>query len=117
MRTAKRRLLKVFNDPKGNFSRDGRYIFAYDYAGLTLALPNQPELIGTNRADVRDPNGVGINQQAIDAARFGNGFFYYIYPDSSRNMTSALKLGYVVNVDDTWYLGSGIYARGEVVGA
>jgi polar amino acid transport system substrate-binding protein len=109
----KEKALKVFNDPKGNFSRDGRYIFAYDYAGLTLALPNQPELIGTNRADVRDPNGVGINQQAIDAARFGNGFFYYIYPDSSRNVTLALKLGYVVNVDDTWYLGSGIYARGE----
>jgi polar amino acid transport system substrate-binding protein len=104
----KEKALKVFNDPKGNFSRDGRYIFAYDYAGLTLALPNQPELIGTNRADVRDPNGVGINQQAIDAARLGNGFFYYIYPDPSRNMTSALKLGYVVNVDDTWYLGSGI---------
>lgn len=105
--------LKVFNDPKGNFSRGGRYIFAYDYEGQTLALPNQPELIGTNRADVQDPNGVVINQQAIDAARLGNGFFYYFYPNSSKNMTSVLKLGYVVKVDDTWYLGSGIYTKDE----
>ena len=109
----KEKALKVFNDPKGNFSRDGRYIFAYDYNGLTLALPKQPELIGKNRADARDPNGVNINQLAIDADRLGNGFFYYIYPDSSRNMTPALKLGYAVNVDDAWYLGSGIYAKGE----
>lgn len=109
----KEKALKVFNDPKGNFSRDGRYIFAYDYEGKTLALPNQPELIGTDRANVRDPNGVGINQQATDAARSGNGFFYYFYPNSSRNMTSALKLGYVANVDNTWYLGSGIYAKNE----
>jgi signal transduction histidine kinase len=109
----KENALEVFNDPKGNFSRDGRYIFAYNYDGLTLALPNQPDLIGTNRADAQDPNGVNINHQAIDAAMSGNGFFYYIYPDSSRNMTPALKLGYVVNVDDTWYMGSGIYASGE----
>ena len=28
-------------------------------------------------------------------------------------MTQALKLSYVANVDDTWFLGSGIYAKGE----
>ncbi len=106
--------LEVFNDPRGNFTRDGRYIFAYDYEGHTLALPNQPELIGTNRIDARDPNGVDFIQQAIDVARMGDGFLYYIYPDSSRNMTPALKLSYVTNVDDTWFLGSGIYAKGEV---
>jgi len=103
--------LEAFNDPKSNFTRDGRYIFAYDYEGWTLAHPYQPELIGTSRIDAKDPNGVGINQQAINAAKYGNGFFYYIYPDPSKNMTQALKLGYVVDVDDTWYLGSGIYAK------
>jgi len=104
---------EVFSDPKGNFTREERYIFAYDYDGRTLALPYQPELIGTSRIDVKDPNGVEINQQATDAAKFGNGFFYYIYPDLSKNMTPALKLGYVVDVDGTWYLGSGIYADGD----
>jgi len=110
----KEKALEAFNYPKGNFTRDGRYIFAYDYNGRTLALPFQPELIGTNRIDAKDPNGVDFVSQSIDAARMGSGFVYYIYPDASRNMTPALKLSYVVNVNDTWYLGSGIYTKSEI---
>ena len=109
----KQKSLEIFNDPRGNFARDGRYIFAYDYEGKTLALPYQPGLIGTNRFDAQDPNGVYFLQQAIDTARLGNGFHYYIYPDPSRNMTQALKLSYVADVDGTWFLGSGIYVKGE----
>jgi signal transduction histidine kinase len=104
------RSLEVFNDPAGDFTRDGRYIFAYDYEGLTLALPYQPEVIGTTRIDAQDINGVDFIQQLIDTAKIGDGFLYYVYPDSSRNMESALKLSYVVDVDGTWFLGSGIYS-------
>ncbi len=109
----KENALGVFNDPSGNFTRDGRYIFAYDYDGRVLSLPYQPELIGTSRIDAQDPNGVDYIQQAMDTARMGKGFTYYLYPDPSRNMTPSLKLSYVANVDDTWFLGSGIYAQGE----
>jgi cytochrome c len=49
-------------------------------------------------------------------AGMGSGFNYYIYPDPSRNMTQALKLSYVANIDDTWFLGSGIYAGSEMNG-
>ncbi len=108
----KKESLKVFNDPEVKFARDGRYIFAYDYEGQTLALPYQPELIGTNRIDDQDPNGVYFIRQLIDA-RSGNGFLYYIYPDPARNMTQKLKLSYVADVDGTWLLGSGIYAKGN----
>jgi ABC-type amino acid transport substrate-binding protein len=107
------RSLEVFSDPKGNFTRDGRYIFAYDYDGHVLALPFQPELIGTVRIDAQDPNGVDFIRQIIDVAKMGNGSIYYIYPDASRNMTQALTLSYVASVDDTWFLGSGIYADAE----
>ena len=107
----KEKALEAFNDPKSDFSRDGRYIFAYDYDGRTLALPYQPELIGTSRIDVKDPNGVDFISQAIDAAGMGNGFLYYIYPDASRDMTPTLKLSYVANVNDSWFLGSGIYTK------
>jgi signal transduction histidine kinase len=110
-KNGREKALKVFNDLKGNFTRNESYIFAYDYTDQTLALPYQPELIGTNRSDVQDPNGVKFHQQAMDKARMGNGFLYYIYPDPSRNMTQALKLSYVANVDGTWYLGSGIYTK------
>jgi polar amino acid transport system substrate-binding protein len=109
----KERSLEVFNDPVGNFTRDGRYIFAYDYDARTLALPYQPDLIGTNRIDVQDPNGVYFVQEAIDIAKKGNGLHYYIYADPSRNMTQALKLSYVANVDNAWFIGSGIYSKGE----
>ena len=108
----KDKALAVFNDRNGPFTKGDLYIFAYDYEGRNLALPYQPGLIGTNRLDAHDPNGVYFLQQAIDMARLGNGFHYYIYPDPSRNMTPALKLSYVANVDGTWFLGSGIYAKG-----
>jgi polar amino acid transport system substrate-binding protein len=106
----KEKALEVFNDAEGNFTRDGRYIFAYDYDGQSLALPYQPELVGTNRIDAQDPNGVYFIQQVIDVTKMGNGSLYYIYPDPSRNMTYTLKLGYVVDVDGSWLLGSGMYA-------
>ena len=109
----KGKALEVFNDPEGNFTRGGRYIFAYDYEGRNLALPFQPGLVGTNRVDAQDPNGVYFIQQLIDVAKTGNGSIYYIYPDPSRKMIPALKLSYAVNVDDTWFLGSGIYAKAE----
>lgn len=108
-KNGREKALLAFNDPKSNFTRDSRYIFAYDYSGRTLALPFEPDLLGTNRIDARDPSGVDFVAQAADAARMGSGFVYYTYPDASRNMTQALKLSYVANVDDTWFLGSGIY--------
>lgn len=112
-KNGKQKALAAFNDQNGNFTKDGRYIFAYEYDGRNLALPFQPELIGTNRIDLRDPNGVDFVRQAIDLAKTGSGFHYYVYPDPSRNMTPALKLSYVADVDGTWFLGSGIYAGGE----
>ena len=113
----KEEALGIFNDPEGNFARDERYIFAYDYDGKNLALPHQPELIGTNRIDAQDPNGVYFIQQVIDVAKMGKGSLYYIYPDPSRNMADRLKLSYVVDVDGTWLLGSGIYADNETANA
>jgi signal transduction histidine kinase len=78
-----------------------------------LALPYQPDIIGTNGIDDQDPNGVYLIRQLIDVAKIGNGFTYYIYPDPNRNMTEKLKLSYVVDVEGTWFLGSGIYANDE----
>jgi signal transduction histidine kinase len=112
-KSSKEKALEVFNDPSGNFSRDGRYVFAYDYDGQSLALPYQPELVGTRRIDAQDPNGVYFIQQVIDVAKMGNGSLYYIYPDPSRNMTNKLKLSYVADVDGSWLLGSGMYADNE----
>ncbi|RPI35647.1 MAG: hypothetical protein EHM53_13625 [Methanoregulaceae archaeon] len=44
-----------FNDRNGTFADGSRYIVAYAYNGTTLALPFQPEMIGTNRMNFSDP--------------------------------------------------------------
>jgi signal transduction histidine kinase len=111
----RQKALDVFNDPKGNFSRDNRYIFAAEYGGKCLAQPFSPELIGKNRLGDQDPNDVKIHRQASYAAKRGNGFYYLIYPDPSNNMTQTLKLLYATDVDGTWLLGSGIYAKGNEI--
>jgi signal transduction histidine kinase len=109
----RQKVLEIFNDPKGNFTRNGRYIFATEYGGRILALPVLHELIGKNRLDEQDPNGIKSDREASDVARRGNGFHYVLYPDPSNNTMQRLRLEYVTDVDGTWFLGSGIYAKGE----
>jgi len=41
--------LAEFNNMSGRFVDGELYIFAYDTQGTTLALPFQPQLVGTNR--------------------------------------------------------------------
>ena len=106
----KDKALKAFNDKNGTFFKEGLYVFAYDFAGNTLALPTQPDLIGKNRIDTQDPNGVEFIRDLAALAQNGSGFTYYIYPDPARNMTPGLKLSYVTKVNDTWWLGAGVYA-------
>jgi signal transduction histidine kinase len=101
--------LLAFNDRDGEFVRGNRYIFAYDFQGNTLALPFQPELIGTNRLDLRDPNDMLSVQGVLDAAKTESGFVYALTQDPAENMTPKLKLDYSMAVDDEWFLGSGIY--------
>lgn len=100
-----------FNDPDGVFADGGRYIFAYGYNGTTLALPFQPELIGTNRLDFSDSYGVRILRWEAATAKRGGGFVYvdYLNPDTG---TPGLKLCYVAPVDTEWFVGSGIYTGG-----
>ncbi|MDD1753431.1 MAG: cache domain-containing protein [Methanotrichaceae archaeon] len=110
LNTSKDAALKAFNDKNGKFVEGDRYIFAYDFKGNTLALPFEPEAIGTNRIDLKDPNGVYALHEPIDVAKRGSGFTYIIYKDPAKNMTNRLKLRYVTKVNDEWFLGSGIYA-------
>ena len=110
LNTNKEVALYTFNDKNGKFVEGNLYIFATDSAGNTLALPNQPDLVGKNRIDIKDPNEVDINRDMIALAQSGGGFIYYIYLDPARNMTPGLKLSYITKVDDTWWLGAGVYA-------
>jgi hypothetical protein len=100
-----------FNDRKGVFANGSHYIFAYSYNGTTLALPFQPNVIGTNRMNFSDPYGVKIIAWEISVAQRGGGFVYVDYPNPDTG-AAELKLCYVAPVDDEWLVGSGIYTRG-----
>lgn len=97
-----------FNDRNGTFANGSRYIFAYGFNGTTLALPFQPEVIGSNRMNFTDSHGVKVTQWEISVAKRGGGFVYvdYLNPDTG---LPGIKLCYVAPVDDTWLVGSGMY--------
>jgi signal transduction histidine kinase len=110
LNTSKEEAIETFNDINGSYVKENRYVIAYDFAGNCLVHPILPELVGKNRFDVRDPNGVEQVRDMIALAQNGGGFTYYIYQDPAKNMTMGLKLSYITKVDDTWLLGAGIYA-------
>lgn len=101
--------LATFNDRNGSFIRGDLYVFAYDMNGTVLALPFQPEIVGTNRSRAVDSDGIAYIQDAIEAARNGSGFIRYHYPNPAHNLTVEQKTSYVVGLGD-WFVGSGFYS-------
>jgi signal transduction histidine kinase len=106
---SKESTLAAFNDIKGDFVKGEQYLFAYDTNGTTLALPYQQEIIGTNRMDLVDSNGMAFIKALTYLAGYGGGYLYYVYPNPAKNLTPQVKFAYVEPVDDTWFVGSGIY--------
>jgi len=104
--------VRDFNDRNGTFADGSRYIYAYGYNGTTLALPFQSELIGTNRLDFTDTYGVKVVRQQVSICRNGGGYFYIHYYNP-KTREAGLKFNYVEPVDDTWFVGSGIYSKGS----
>lgn len=105
----KEKALSTFSDPKGPFIDGELYVYAYDMGGNTLAHPVNPEKIGVNRLLERDAKGGYFIRDLRDAAMNGSGFVNFSYINPVKNRTIERKLGYVMKVDDTWWLGSGIY--------
>ena len=101
--------LKEFNDINGSFINGDLYIFAYDRNGTALALPYQQGVLGTDRSSVADPNGVLFIDRLKQVAADGGGPVSYIYANPADNYAEQFKLATVLPVDDTWFVGSGIY--------
>ena len=101
--------LREFNNQTGQFVDGELYIFAYDAEGTTLALPFQPEILGTNRWNITDANGTAYIQDLVATAQSGGGFVRYLYADPADNFTVRQKLSYVMMVDKGWIIGAGIY--------
>jgi cytochrome c len=105
----KEKSLAEFSNPKGSFFRGPLYIYAYDFNGTTIAHPVNPEKIGVNRLYEKDAEGNLFIMELRSAAMNGTGFVTYYYINPTHNNAIEKKLGYAMNVDSTWWLGSGIY--------
>jgi signal transduction histidine kinase len=101
--------LQEFNNQNGQFIDGELYIFAYDSEGTTLALPFQPEVIGTDRWNNTDIKGTAYVRDIVTTAQSGGGFTRYLYADPADNFTVKQKLSYVMMVDQNWVIGAGIY--------
>jgi cytochrome c len=106
----KEKALAEFSNRNGSFFRGVLYIYAYDYNGTTIAHPVNPEKIGVNRLKEEDAQGNLFITDLRQAAYNGTGFATYTYINPVHNNTVETKLGYVMKVDETWWLGSGIYS-------
>jgi len=106
----KEKAIAEFNNPKGKFVRGELYIYAYDWNGIALANGGNPALAGKNLIDMTDPNGVKVIQELIKVAKTGGGWVSYTWPYPKTTVNEP-KLGYADRVDDTWWLGSGMYEK------
>jgi two-component system NarL family sensor kinase len=108
--------LAEFSKKEGLFSHGDVYIYAYDFNGTLIAHPYQPEAMGTNRLNFTDIRGLPVIAIGNYTASTGGGFIAYLYPepegqviDEAARDSYVPKIGYVYPVDDTWWIGSGIY--------
>ncbi len=94
---------------------DGHYIYAYAYNGTLLAHPYLPEKVGTNLIERKGPFGMEMIRGLCETAESGGGFIVFVWPNPDKDNREELKIGYVLPVDDTWWVGSGVYLS-EITG-
>ncbi|MDK2889635.1 MAG: two-component system, NarL family, sensor kinase [Methanoculleus sp.] len=93
----------------------GHYLYAYDYNGTLLAHPHLQDSIGTSLIERQDPFGMENIRALRDTAQSGGGFIVFVWPNPEQDDRDELKIGYVLPVDDTWWVGSGVYLS-EITG-
>lgn len=110
-KNGKEALLKEVNTAAGRFhvkSGDDVYVFVYDMQGLCLGMGFQTAAIGTNRWDLKDPDGKFILREFVNMVKTkGNGWVDYKFPNPKTNKIEA-KTTYVEGMDG-WVLGCGVY--------
>jgi hypothetical protein len=97
--------LAEFNNPDGSFIRGELYIYAYGFNGTTLAHPVNPEAVGKTREGA---TGVFVDEMGA-AVRNGSGYYRFTYINPLHNNTQEAKMGYGVQAEEDWWLGSGVY--------
>ncbi len=101
--------VEEFHDKSGLYNRGELYIFGYDYSCRVIAHGANPKWVGNNFSELKDPTGKLIVQEMVKIVRRqGSGWIKYkwFHPKTKRIEP---KLGYVHKVNNSWWIGSGIY--------
>jgi len=106
----KEKTLIEINNSSGQFTESDLFVWAEDFNGTILADPYWKVGIGKNWMDYTDPYGAKTTVVNINAIRSGTGFTRVMFIDTESVGTASVpKLLYARAVDDTWWIGSGIY--------
>ena len=106
----KEKALAEFSNPAGQFTHGDLFVRAGSFDGTLLADPYWKEMVGTNVMNFTDPYGEKSVFVSLDVIRTGSGFVHGMFPDTAQGGTEPVpKLMYLKAVDDTWWIGSGIY--------
>ena len=90
---------------------DTGYVFVYDVKGVNIAHGVNASLEGKNLYDFKDPNGVYLIRELIDAAKKGGGYVQYSWKNTNGSVNP--KLGYAALVPKwNWVLGTGFWISG-----
>jgi hypothetical protein len=106
--------LQAFTAISGEFHQGQLYVFAYDFSGTVLAHGGDATLVGKNLIDMRDPTGVMVIKELVRLASEGSGWLAYTWPNPAHANAEEPKYGYVVKVDDGWFVGSGTYGPAAI---
>ncbi|RQD83702.1 MAG: calcium:proton antiporter [Methanocalculus sp. MSAO_Arc2] len=108
--------LSEITDPNGPFINEpGHYLYAYTYDGMLIGHPYLAAAIGMDLSGKECIYDMKVIQSLAEAAEEGSGFVVFIWPNPDEGNREELKIGYMLPVDDEWWLGSGVYLS-EVTG-
>ena len=106
----KKEALLEIKKKDGLFQRGELYIYAYDFNCIVLSHGLNTGLIGSDLTNLKDPTGKAIITEMTNTLKKqGSGWlkFHWFHPQTGEVKP---KLGYFTKVDNTWWIGSGIYA-------
>lgn len=93
----------------------GHYLYAYDYNGTLIAHPYLGDRVGENLMGRTGPFGMEMIGTLAETAEDGGGFVVFVWPNPANDNLDELKIGYVLPVNDEWWVGSGVYLS-EITG-
>lgn len=106
----KERTLAEINNPGGRFVKGDLFVWAEGFDGTILADPFFTEGVGKNYLNYTDAYGEKTTLVGISATHNGTGFVHCMFPDtSSGSPVPVPKLVFSQAVDDSWWIGGGIY--------